>query len=36
MLGQIWWYMFVIPATQEADIGGSWFQTSPAKAKDTI
>jgi hypothetical protein len=31
-VGWVWWSMSVILATQEADIGGSWFQISKGKS----
>jgi hypothetical protein len=30
---QAWWYMPVIPATWEVEIGGLWLETSPGKTE---
>jgi hypothetical protein len=31
MRGQVWWYMPVIPASLEVEIGGSWSEASLGK-----
>jgi hypothetical protein len=31
----MWWFTPVVPATQEAEVGGSWFETSLGKVSET-
>jgi hypothetical protein len=32
----VWWHLPVIPATQEAEAGGSKFQVQPEKLRETL
>jgi hypothetical protein len=36
MLNWMWWCTLVIPATWEAEVGGSQFKASPGKVSETL
>ncbi len=35
-MGQVWWHIPVIPATQEAEMGGLLVQSQPQQLSETL
>jgi hypothetical protein len=35
-MGQAWWFIPVMPATPEEEVGGSWFEASPGQKCKTL